>query len=187
MSTSLNFNPYKLTDTEIFGANTNHSIAISTIVNGWLSKAGMSDLPTIKRPTSTGFGAATSLAIVRAPVLAKVGQLPKIILADATVAQTAMKSIQTGMQRKYMFNNTTSNVSHGAFGFGGLGGNMVNPTESYNKERKAIISKTESDGNVTFKYNGENYLYWATQHRLIELATDTVKSYLAPLNISLFV
>jgi len=169
---SLIYNPYKLTDTEIFGSNTNHSIAIGTIVNEWLGKTGLSNLSTVKKTDTAA----------RAIVLAKVGQLPKLILTDAGIAQSAMISIETGLKRKYIY---STNVSTNAFGLSMY--NFATPAESYNNQRKAIVTQKDSDGGVIFKYNGQNYLYWMAQYRLIALAADTVKSYLAPLSISLVV
>jgi len=167
---ALLYNPYKLTDTEIFGSNTNYSIAIGTIANRWLDKTGLTNLGTIKSTDKAAIGG----------VLAKIGQLPKLILTDAGIAQSAMISIETGLKAKYIL---STNVRTNAFGLSMY--NYATPAESYNNQRKAIVTQKDSDGGVIFKYNGQNYLYWAAQYRLIALATESVRSKLIPLGITL--
>jgi hypothetical protein len=174
MST-LNYNPYNLTDAEIFGS-TNQAIALQSMANRWLAIAGLTNLGTIK---------STDKAAI-AGVLAKIGQLPRIIAGDAASVVAAMTAIQLSLKAKYSVPQITGYQKIG----GGLFGisktiPIYSAPGGITAERKAIVTNLESDGNVIFKFGGEKYLYWAGQYRLIALATESVRSKLIPLGITL--
>jgi hypothetical protein len=201
MST-LKYNPYNLTDAEIFGS-ASQAIALQATISTWVARADLPNLDTLKATpnnTSTrrggfggfgGFSGGPNFAeMAIAAARQKSGQLPKIILADVALPIQAMTSIEASLKKKYSEPQIIGVIPGGGGGLfnrGRSGQPIYGPPGGFAAERKAIISNTQSEGNVIFKFNGETYLYWANQFRLMQMATDSIISSLAAVNINLVV
>jgi hypothetical protein len=189
----LNYNPYTLTDTELFGLNS-QVIAIQSIISTWETRVGLPAVNTLKASTTvsrTGFGGfgfgstGSSAAILSARQ--KSVQLPNIILADAAAPVQAMTEIGATLKSKYAQPQLIgmTPVIRAGFGFTIPSRPIYGPPGGLPAERKAIITSMESEGTVIFKFNGQTYLYWARQYRLLQLAAESMRSSFAGVGINL--
>jgi hypothetical protein len=197
---NLKYNPYSLTDAELFGS-VPQSIAIQAIISTWEARAGLPQVSTLRATTvsapRTGFGRFGFGGGVSGPVGPNAAaiaaarqrstQLPNIILADVSPLVQAMTSIEVSLKKKYSEPQIIgmTPVTRAGFGFSIPSRPIIGPPGGVVAERKAIVTNKESEGNVIFKFNGQTYLYWARQHRLMQMATESMKSSLAGVGINL--
>jgi hypothetical protein len=189
----LTYNPYSLTDTELFGSTT-QGIAMQAMITTWETKAGLPPINTLRATTTasrTGFGGfgfgSTGSSAAIASARQKSVQLPRIILADASVPLQAMTILGASLKNKYSTPQIVgmTPVVRGGFGMVIPSRPIYGPPGGIVAERNAIVTSKESEGTVIFKFNGQTYIFWARQYRLMQMAAESMRSSLSGVGINL--